>query len=448
MTRVRPWTLVLVVASVTACAPFSRAQGPEAARGAKAAAARAAAIKALRASIDTAINAPKFRSAMWGALIVDPEHGDTLYSHNAAKLFLPASNEKVITAAVALATLGPDFRFTTRVAYSGSLRDTMIAGDLVVFGSGDPSFSDRVSGDAMIPLYGMADSIRARGIRRIDGRLRRGKPVFTDVPIGFGWAWDDLAQSYGATVGDLMFNDAFTPVHIAIDGLPDTSRTPAPRYKHFLDAFNAAMYERGVNVFLGYDWLTPVPDSGLTTLFTYQSPPLSDLLRHFTKPSQNQIGEILLKTLGLTQTGAGRADSGAAVVARKLVSWGADSAGFVVRDGSGLSRHDYVSPETIVRVLEAVRRDSTFGIFYNALPIGGTDGTLERRFQSTATAGNVHAKTGSMDRVRSLSGYVTTADGHLLEFAIFANGWTTTGTEVESSIDAIVARLANLHLGR
>jgi D-alanyl-D-alanine carboxypeptidase/D-alanyl-D-alanine-endopeptidase (penicillin-binding protein 4) len=407
-----------------------------------------AALAALRGTIDSVVGLSQFRSAMFGALVVDPEHGDTLYSRNAGKLFVPASNQKLLTAAVALQTLGGDFRFSTRVSISGMQQDTVLTGDLVVFGSGDPSFSDRMRGDAMIPLREMADSLRARGIKRVLGRLRRGRPAFTDSPVGFGWAWDDLSATYGASVGDLMFNDAFTPVRIEFDGIRDTTPVTPPRYRNFLEAFNAALYDRGVYVQLSYDWSTPVPDSALTPLFTYQSAPLSDILPHFVKPSQNQIGEILLKTLGLRQTGAGRADSGASFVSQRLLAWGADSGGFIVHDGSGLSRHDYVSPETIVRVLDAARRDSTFPVFYAALPIAGIDGTLERRFHGTAAAGNVHAKTGSMDRVRSLSGYVTTADGHLLEFSLIANAFAVTGTEAEAALDAIVARLAAFRLQR
>lgn len=401
----------------------------------------------LRTSIDSIVSQPQYRNAQWGVLVVDPESGDTLYSRNAEKLFVPASNEKLVTAAVALSSLGPDFRFTTRVAYSGTIRDSILDGDLVVFGSGDPSFSDNVRGKAMIPMYELADSIHLRGIRRIHGQIRRGTPVFTDSPIGYGWAWTDLAATYGATVGDLMYNDAFARVRINVDGVPDTMPLRPPQYRNFLEAFDAALRDRGVYPFLSWDWERTARDTGLTTLFEFRSPPLRDLLAHFTKPSQNQIGEVLLKTLGLTRAGVGTADSGAKVVGRQLILWGADSTGFVVRDGSGLSRQNYLSPETLIRVLDAARRDTTFYVFYDALPVAGVDGTLETRLRGTAAQGNAHAKTGSMDRVRSLTGYVTTADGRLLIFSIMANGWTVPGLEVEAALDSIVVRLAKSRIG-
>jgi D-alanyl-D-alanine carboxypeptidase/D-alanyl-D-alanine-endopeptidase (penicillin-binding protein 4) len=396
------------------------------------------------ATIDSLLGHPRYRNAQWGALIVDAESGDTLYSRQAGRLFVPASNQKIITAAAALAVLGPEFRFETRVASSGVVRDSALAGDLVVFGSGDPSFSDRIRGDALIPLREMADSLRVRGISTIAGRLRRGTPQFTDSPIGFGWAWDDLGASYGATVGDLMLNDAFAAVRIEIDGVPDTVRKTAPRYRHFLDAFQTALVQRGVKVRDGYEWTSTVSDSALETMFTYRSAPLSELLTFFNKASQNQVGEVLLKTMGRVRTGSGTADSGVAVVRRYLIAVGADSMGFVVRDGSGLSRHNLVSPETLIRVLDAARRDSTFGVLYESLPVAGVDGTLERRFHNTRAQGNAHAKTGSMDRVRTMSGYVTSADGRMLMFSLLATGWTVPGTEVDDTFDAIVAMLARM----
>jgi D-alanyl-D-alanine carboxypeptidase/D-alanyl-D-alanine-endopeptidase (penicillin-binding protein 4) len=164
--------------------------------------------------------------------------------------------------------------------------------------------------------------------------------------------------------------------------------------------------------------------------------------------SQNQIGEILLKSMGRVVTGAGRADSGAAVVGRALLAWSADSAGFVVRDGSGLSRHNWLSPSTLVRVLEAVRQDSAFHVFHGALPLAGVDGTLERRMRSTAAAGNVRAKSGSMDRVRALAGYVTTAGGRNLVFAVLINGYTAPARDVEAALDRVAAHLASLSLSR
>ncbi|MFM8779883.1 MAG: D-alanyl-D-alanine carboxypeptidase, partial [Gemmatimonadota bacterium] len=124
---------------------------------------------AFRALADSLLDDRRFRSANWGVLVVDPSTGDTLYSRNAGKLFMPASNQKLITGAVALARLGADFRYETRVLGSASVRDGILPGDLAVLGSGDPSYTDSLAGgDAMAPLRALADALTARGIRRHD----------------------------------------------------------------------------------------------------------------------------------------------------------------------------------------------------------------------------------------------------------------------------------------
>ena len=125
-----------------------------------------------------------------------------------------------------------------------------------------------------------------------------------------------------------------------------------------------------------------------------------------------------------------------------MIAFGADSDGVAVRDGSGLSRHDYVTPETIVKILDAMRKRDDFKVFYDALPIAGVDGTIGSRMRNTPAQGNVHAKTGTVDRSHALSGYVTTADGHMLLFSFQHNNYTTSNAQVERVQDWIAAKLA------
>ena len=117
-----------------------------------------------------------------------------------------------------------------------------------------------------------------------------------------------------------------------------------------------------------------------------------------------------------------------------------------MRDGSGLSRYDYISPRTVVRILDAMRKSPTFQVYYDALPIGGVDGTIRNRMKGTPAENNVHAKTGSVALSRSLSGYVTTADQHMLIFSFLSNNWTVPVRSVERVQDAIAARLAGMRL--
>ena len=164
-------------------------------------------------------------------------------------------------------------------------------------------------------------------------------------------------------------------------------------------------------------------------------------------------------------------DAAVDAVKRQLITWGAAADGFVVRDGSGLSRLNVVSAETLVRVLRRMRQDTAYATLppamtaaqtpagerkgvetapdstapiLAALPVAGVDGTLGRRLGGGPTRGNVRAKTGSLEQVRALSGYVTTADGRQLAFAVLCNNWTVSAETVETAIDEIVLRLARL----
>ena len=482
--------LVLLAAALAACTPAggTTRTGVAPAR---------VTLRSLRADIDSMLGAPEFRNARWGVLVVDPERGDTLYSSEAGKLFMPASNMKIVTGAVALARLGPDWRFRTDFATTGAIEGDALVGDLVVIGRGDPTASAHMAGDAMTPIRGIADSLAARGVRRISGTLRRGPDHFPGANVGYGWALDDMDSPYGAGVDELYLNEGFATVVVTgadsaggpptarvlpVAGFPllrneattgDTTRltivkdtagghlvlagtvragatdtlaiTFADPAVAYLAAVRSALDERGIAV---RDWgATAVRvDSAtpLDTLFTLRSPPLREILPAMMKPSQNQIAEALFRSLALEETGAGDPDSARRIVERQLAAWGIDSAHFVVRDGSGLSRHNYLAPDAIVRILDRMRTHGDAADFLASFPVAGVDGTIASRMRGTAAEGKLRAKTGTIDKARSLSGYVTAADGRVLIFSLLANNFTTPVSAATRVQDAIGARLAAL----
>ena len=474
---------------------------------------------ALRASIDSMADAPEFHNAFWGILVVDPERGDTLYSRNAGKLFLPASNMKIVTSSVALEQLGPDFTYRTTFVARGPIRDSTLAGDLAVVGRGDPSISDHMWGDAMIPLHAMADSLVAHGIRRITGKLVAAGNAFPGPVLGYGWSWEDLESSYSAGVDELLFNEGFSEIRVHGGAQPgDPARietkparsfpalraeivtiaapvcqsgdsaasTPCPMAparlrrrelsvrkdtlrgdvtvsgsvvagdsvtlevthrdpdQAFLVAFAEALRDRGIAIDSASVVKSDSTGAGGDTIVTVASKPLREILPALLKPSQNQIAEALLRTIGLERGGEGTADSGRKVVERQLVTWGVPPSTYVIRDGSGLSRYDYLAPEAIVHILDAMRHSPNFQLFYDALPIAGMDGTIKTRMRGTAAENNVHAKTGSVANARSLSGYVRTAGGRTLIFSFLSNNWTVPAGDVTHVQDVIAARLAAL----
>ena len=477
--------------------------------------ARSPSIAVLQGTIDSLVNAREFRNANWGILIVDPAKGDTLYSHNAGKLFMPASNMKLLTGSTALAQLGPDFRYRTTLAVKGAVRNGVLDGDLLVFGRGDPTVSDHMRKDAMLGLAEIADSLAAHGVHRVSGRVLPAGDAFPGSVFGFGWTYDDFEDDYSAPIDELNFNEGFSTVTVRGGAAPGdavtVTTTPAhtfPRVRVLAttvapsaelasasgngnqrrratatridvtkdstfggfvltggvqtgdsvavvvthrdpdEAYVAALSEalRSKGIAVDGAAITDSASAHVDTLFAVQSPSLREILPALMKPSQNQIAELLLRTVGLERTGVGLPDSGRAVVIRQLLTWGADSAGYIVRDGSGLSRYDYVSPETIVHVLDAMRQSPNFQLFYESLPIAGVDGTIRTRMRGTKAEGNVHAKTGTVAQARSLSGYVTTADGRVLLFSMLCNNFTAPVSEVTRVQDVIGAALASMSL--
>jgi D-alanyl-D-alanine carboxypeptidase/D-alanyl-D-alanine-endopeptidase (penicillin-binding protein 4) len=194
-----------------------------------------------------------------------------------------------------------------------------------------------------------------------------------------------------------------------------------------------------------------------TVLLTHQSPPLSEIGVPFMKVSQNLFGETLMTTLGLAaglepcpplatvNTCRGRAIASAQKVYEQvLTSWGIDPGSFIVRDGSGLSRYNFLTADLLVTVLRRMARDPRHATLFDAtLPIMGKDGTLARRLRGTRAEGNVHAKTGSISNVRALSGYLTTAGGERLVFSIIANNFKAPSAVIDGIADQAIERLVS-----
>lgn len=507
------WPTFLALALTTACtartapapSPSPAPTTPQPAPAPAASPAPPNPVAALRTMIDSLADAPEFRNAHWGLLIIDPQSGDTLYSRNADKLFMPASNMKLVTSAVAVAQLGMDYRWRTSLVARGRISGGVLNGDLVVVGRGDPSVSNHLRGDAMTVMSALADSLAAHGVRRIRGRVVAGGNAFPGPTLGFGWAWDDLEDDYSAPVDELLFNEGIADIHleaptsgrrrhvsvqtapartfpavradsVVVGPVPanasgdslrhalavrkDTLRggfvitgTMAPGDTTtitvtqrdpdaaYVAALDEALRARRISVADRRTDTTAATD----TLVRLESPTLREVLPALLKPSQNQIAEMIFRTTALERTGAGTPDSARALETRQLEGWGARPDGFLIRDGSGLSRYDYVSPRTIMVVLDVMRRAPGFADYYAALPIAGVDGTIDYRMKGTAAAGNLHAKTGTLANARSLSGYVTTADGRLLQFVMLCNNYSVPVREVTRVQDAIGVALAQLH---
>ena len=454
----------------------------------------------LQHDIDALIDAPALARSYWGVLVKSLRGGETLYERNPRRLLMPASNMKVVTLAAAAERLGWDYTYPTALFAAGPIADGILRGDLVVVGSGGPSLTIE-AGDALFAEW--ADALKRAGIRTVAGRVIGDDNAFDDNGLGFGWSWDDLPDDYAAAVSALQFNEntlhvTIAPgpaagdsagVHVTPPGsslaivssvmtsasgaataigtrrLPGSMRleltgtiaagSPSAALAvsvdnptlFFTTALRSALIARGIDVrgaAVDIDDVEAAPPRGELPLATHRSPPLSTLALRLMKDSQNLYAETLLKTLGgLGGAGGATAEGGRREVAAALQPWGVAPDSLIQRDGSGLSRYDYVTADALVTILTHVAGDQRLrGPFDASLPIAGRDGSLMNRMKGTRAEGNARAKTGSMSNVRGLSGYVTSASGEPLVFAILANNFDVPGPTISATEDAIVVRLA------
>ena len=456
----------------------------------------------LAASLDSIFSDTAFAHAHWGVLVRSLATGETLYQRNAERAFVPASAMKLVTGAVALATLGPEYRFRTTISTAGQVRAGVLQGDLVVRGSGDPTLSQRFTpDDARATMRAWADSLRARGITRVAGGIIGVDSAFPGPSLGAGWAWDDLDAAYSAEVGALQYNEGVLDLQVV------PSRTvgepavvildPATQYVHvnnrtvttqrgstaalqlardpassaitlsgivpvdtsaialtvavrnpaayFLAVLRETLREAGVAVegqaLTADEWPEARSRAAERTLFTHSSPPLREVLPAMLKPSQNWIAETLLRAVGRERRGEGSARAGALVADSVLRAWQVPMDGFRMADGSGLSRYDLVTPALFVGVLTRMRSEPTWGLWYESLPEAGESGTLENRMRASPLRGQVHAKTGTLSGIRSLAGYVETPAAGTVVFTIIVNNHVRSAAAADRVTEAALARL-------
>ena len=216
---------------------------------------------------------------------------------------------------------------------------------------------------------------------------------------------------------------------------------------YFVSALREALIRNGIDVqgpaIDGDETDVSLDRAKATPLAERQSVPLNEIARTMMKMSQNLFAETLLKTVGNPLGTGGSAAAGRETILRTLASWGVSGSEIRLVDGSGLSRYNLITPAALTAVLAHVYRDERLrGPFLEALPVAGVDGTLQNRMKGTPAEGNARAKSGSLSNVRSLAGFVGTADGEMLTFAVIANNYGIAPPAVDSATDAIVVALA------
>ncbi len=449
----------------------------------------------LRAQLDAILVVPPPAKAELSAHVVDLGSGDVLYNRNGSSPKIPASNMKLVVMAAAVDELGPDYTFQTALA----IRDL----DLVVIGSGDPTLGDeRLAAargeDITAVLRGWAKALKEAGVEQVPGNIVIDDLIFDLKFTHPRWPKDQYQSWYEAPIGGLNFNNNCVQAVVAptnpgkpaaITLLPDNdliqirNKTTTGKKKTTVVVMRARDSDKlilsGKVAKAGKLQEVTVRDPGLffgavlkkvlaaegipvggrvvrekVRLESSRIPddcyvavvhrtPLADVLGRCGKDSLGMMAEGLFKTLGYHRDGLGTWNSGRSALHAFLRRLDVAAEQVTIDDGSGLSRTNRLSAAATTRVLRHMyaRPAEAFDAFRGSLAVGGVDGTLKKRMRSTATKGRIFAKTGTINGVRTLAGYVHTHSDRWLAFALYYNAYSGKRASPKSRMDRACRRL-------
>ena len=451
----------------------------------------------LKNELDKIVNDNFFERSQIAIEIFDLTEGKSLYSHNNKLLLHPASNMKLLTSAAGLVFLGPEYEFTTTLYYKGVAEGATLYGDLYIVGGLDPDLT-------LIDLDSLVQALKSLEIRFITENIYADISIKDSLYWGSGWMWDDNPDPGAPLLSALNINDNAIEVFVTGNkvGLPGiVSLKPETQYVKIENNSVTVPSTVPGNLNITRDWLngnntifiegqvrlgevidTSVhrkelnllkPEKYFLTLFKEHlekekifsygeldintlpggsiylaeiNRSLVNVLINLNKESDNLSAEMLLYALALKDSAAPAvAKNGIEIINSLIDSVGLDPNDYSLADGSGVSRYNLVSAELLIELLKYMYKHSEFYPYYNSLSVAGVDGTLENRMKNRVAEGNVHAKTGTLAGVSSLSGYVSAKNGNLITFAIMMQNFVEKNSVARRFQDKICELLANYH---
>ena len=337
-------------------------------------------------------------------LIYNPLTQDTIVSINPTQTMIPASNTKLFTSATALELMGGEYLISTKVySPNENLSDGKIDGNIYIKGFGNPTFTEDDLGDLVDQLYEL-------GIREITGNVVGDDTYFDDVYSRDDWISDERANVHLPPISAIVIDRNRTIVRKKRKGryrnyFVNVENPPLYIAKKFIEKLKSA----GINV-TGDAISATTPDNAIPLIDV--SIPLNELIQLINKHSDNFYAECLFKNLGAVYSGKqGNSFFSTQAILNYIEDSGIYATGTKIVDGSGISRFDQVTAGALVGLLEKMYFSiNQFEDFYNSLSIAGVDGTLQKRMIGTNAENNFRGKTGTLDGVSSISGYVTNGD--------------------------------------
>lgn len=416
---------------------------------------------------------PVMRNANWGFVVYDPQAKKIINAYNEAVALIPASTTKLLTTETALALLGGKFHWITQLDYSGEIDENgVLNGNLYVIGSGDPSLGTRKAGAASYSevVSDFISAISLKGIRKVNGNIIIQTAVFKEnkterLPENIVWL---EVSNYYLPVGNTKDTDPQNERNVIRQRSPFETEykryfyiSPHTNKMAFAEQFSSqgieyrmpdaptflakslkeAMLKRGINITGAVlpKMIDENPEKRLT-ITAYKSPMLTDIVYDTNQRSDNALAEGLLRVVGFYKYGNQNIETGKRVVTEHLQRNGFDMEGLNYADGSGLSRSHRITPISQVKYLSDVMKKSYYKDFYNSLPIAGQTGTLKNSFKGNAY-GQIFAKTGTLNKVKTLAGYIKTRSGKTIVFSLLINNYTGSVGQVKSKMEEILSPL-------
>ncbi len=440
----------------------------------------AADVRALRARLSGPLDLSALATS--GIAIVDTM-GRPLFVRRARTPAVPASTFKLLVAVAALQTLGPDYRFETRLEAGDGPQNGTIGGDVYLVGEGDPS----LTADDL--RRGIGQLVRG-GTTGITGDVVADGGMFGSREVNPAWDPDDLQYDYAAGTSALSLDEGTVEFHLVPAGIGsyarievrprsdavrvlggvatayDTTlsidRDPASNDFHFSGTIASdaeqsfyrpvigqPLYVAGVarslmlqrQIAVAGRARTGTAPADATVLWRHRSAPLRALLAHMLFESDNHYAEQLLRAVGRYAGSAGTEPAGAQVEREVLRQLGAPTDGLHVVDGSGLAPSDRVAPIDVATLLARANLEPIGDVLYHDLPRVGIEGTV-RRHDVTTALGRSRAKSGHIEDVDALAGYVDTHRHGRVAFAILVNDPRADDGLVDDGIDSTLDVLA------
>jgi D-alanyl-D-alanine carboxypeptidase/D-alanyl-D-alanine-endopeptidase (penicillin-binding protein 4) len=443
-------------------------------------------------------------NAVMSICAVDVNSGEVLLQTEPQLSVTPASVLKLLTTATAFEVFGNNYRFVTLVSTDGEISGRTLNGNLIVTGGGDPTLGSayfNAESNKKAFLEQWSQLIKQAGIDTINGDIIANPHIYNDLDVPQTWIWEDLGNYFGAAAKGLSiydntfkinFNtenalgslttitgvDPFIP-ELKIENQVIAANDSRDRAYVFGSPFDAYRIVKGTlpagrksysikasvpdpALLLAHEFYQQLSADGLVlngiytvennfgtiniealdTVFEWQSPALSEIVKQLNYESINLFAEHLCKHLGLELKSEGSTKAGCEAIKEFWTERNIDTRFMFLADGSGLSRSNAITSKTLVDVLRYMHQNSFFfNDFLSSIPLTGIEGTQRYYFTNSVLKGKVHSKSGSMTRVRSFAGYMTTLHGTEIAYAVMVNNFDAGSFEMAHKLESLLEQM-------